>query len=107
MSTLEEFQAVLEKAKKDRPVFVMFSGSFCPPCKVIKPYFIKASKQVTEITFVIVDIVDGAEIAEEYDIRSIPAILVFIGSKIVSRMSGANKDELKKLIAKYTLQESN
>ena len=58
---------------KDNMTVVVFSAGFCKPCKEIYPYIEKKAEIHTNITFVKVDIVEGSEISEKYDIKQLPS----------------------------------
>lgn len=100
MTSVEDFHTMLKDAG-DKPVFVMFTASWCPPCKMIKPTFIKASKEVKSCQFVIVDIKEGADIAQECDVKAMPTFKVFVNQKESESLIGASESVLKRLISKY------
>ena len=99
-TTLDDFKKFL--GSTDKPVLVMFSSSWCSPCKQLKPIFIEASKSTTKAVFVGVDIEDGHEIASEYKVSRIPIIKVFSKGVEIDSMSGSNDTMFKKLVSKHT-----
>lgn len=64
-----------------------FTATWCPPCKKIAPVFEKMSKEFEGTTFVKIDIDDHRELAEEYNISSVPTFKAFVGSKLTSEVT--------------------
>jgi len=100
ITSLEEFQSLLRSTYK--PVFVIFTASFCGPCKTIKPHFLKAAENMSNAIFALVDAADVPDIAIEYTIHKIPIIKIFVNQAVKDEVSGPNVVEFKKLVSKYT-----
>ena len=78
---------------------MMFSAAWCGPCKATKPVFNALKEELKDVTMEVVDINEQEELAQEYDIRSIPTFVLLNGEDEVARMSGgASADELKAFI---------
>lgn len=78
-----------------------FHAQWCGPCKVIGPKFVELSKEVTDVVFLKVDVDESEDIAEEYDISSMPTF-VFIKNKTkIDQLVGANYEALKELVTKH------
>merc|ERR1712157_511029 len=61
-------------------VFVDFTASWCPPCKMIKPIYEELAeehKDKPKAKFVKIDVDDNDAVAAEYKIRSMPTFKVF------------------------------
>lgn len=62
-----------------------FTGEHCPACKVVKPI---VEKHLDKIT--IMDITDHMDLAKQYNIMSIPTLLIFKNDKIDSSITGTS-----------------
>ena len=85
---------------KDNMTVVVFSAGFCKPCKEIYPYIEKIAETHTNITFVKVDIEEGSEISEKYEIQTIPHFKFFKENEEIVTFSGANKQNITEAINK-------
>ncbi len=86
--TSSEFEE--QVLKSDVPVLIDFWAEWCGPCKAIGPSVEEVAQDFAGRAKVYkVDVDSEQEIAAQYGIMSIPALLVFKGGKVVDQMVGA------------------
>ncbi|PRY42999.1 thioredoxin [Spirosoma oryzae] len=75
--------------KGDKPVLVDFYADWCGPCKQQAPILKQLTDRAGDKVRVVKINVDKAQkAANQYQIRSIPTMIMFKGGKIVWRQSG-------------------
>lgn len=95
VSSKAEFEAAL---KHDGLVVVDFFATWCGPCKMIAPLLDKFSAEYTAAKFIKVDVDELGDVAQEYEISSMPTVLFFKEGKVVQKVIGANPAALKQAL---------
>jgi len=87
-----------EVLKSDVPVLADFNAGWCGPCKAMKPMLDELAESAA-YKIVSIDIDEEDELAEEYDVSSIPCLVVFKGGEEVNRSVGLiPKDAIAALV---------
>ena len=96
--TDDTFQA--EVIKSDVPVLVDFWAPWCGPCRAMAPVLNRLAEEYEgKVKIVKMDIDSESEIAEGYQIQSIPTFLVFSDGQMREEITGAvPKADLEKAI---------
>ena len=97
--TNDNFQK--EVLESTLPVLVDFNATWCPPCQALHPILEEIADEGGDFKIVAVDIDDEGELAEKYNVRSIPCLILFDGGEEVDRKVGLQpKKRLLKMLGK-------
>ena len=84
--TSADFEEVVLKSEK--PVLVDFNATWCGPCRMLKPVLEQVAAERADVTVVGVDIAENDELAEEYEVFSIPCLVLFKDGAEANRSVG-------------------
>ena len=88
-----------EILKSENKVLVDFNADWCGPCKMMKPILEEIVNNNKEVKIASVNIDDEDELAEKYNVFSIPCLVLFEKGKEIKRNVGLiSKDEIEKFI---------
>jgi len=87
----------------DKPVLVDFYAEWCGPCKMQAPILKEVASVIKEKARILkVDVDKSPAVAEQYQIRGVPTLILFKKGQPVWRQSGvANRQQLIQLIDQY------
>lgn len=89
-----------EVLKSEKPVLVDFWATWCPPCRLLGPVIAEiAEEQITSLKVGKVDVDEQKELASQFNIMSIPTMILFKDGKVVKEIVGYKpKEEILELI---------
>lgn len=87
------FDTIINDSK---PVIVDFHALWCGPCKTQSPILKEVAAELGEKVRVIkIDVDQNSDISRQFNIQSVPTIIVFKSGKVVWRQSGVvSKNQL-------------
>ena len=96
VTTASHDQLIKESTK---PIVLDFWAAWCGPCKRMDPIFAEASVERPDVVFGKVNVDEEPKLAQKYDIRAIPTLLVIVDGKVVKTSVGLlNKAALLQLL---------
>lgn len=78
-----------------------FTAAWCGPCRFISPLYTNLAAKYPKIVFLKVDIDEARDLAERWNISSVPTIFFIRNGKEVDKLVGADKGALERKIAQY------
>jgi len=87
----------------DQPVLVDFFAQWCPPCKMLSPIIDELAEEFKDkVKIGKVDVDQNKKYAGQYNVQSIPTLILFKGGEAVETIMGLQqKDKLTELLNKY------
>ncbi len=91
ISTLTQSNFAEQIATADKPVVVDFWAEWCGPCKMLAPILDEvAGENADKITVAKVNVDENPDLARQFDIMSIPTLIVFKDGQPAHRFQGAS-----------------
>lgn len=85
--TKENFES--EVLKSEKPVLVDFFATWCGPCRMVGPIVDEIAEENEHIVVGKVDVDAQLELASQFQVYSIPTLVVFKDGKVVTQATGA------------------
>lgn len=87
----------------EKPVLVDFFADWCGPCKMLAPILQDAKADLGDgVKIVKIDVDKNQPLAEKYQVRGVPTMILFKNGKQLWRQSGViQKQELVQLIKSH------
>lgn len=84
-----------EVLQSETPVLVDFWAPWCGPCKMMGPVIDEVAKELDgKVKVGKVNVDEFGELAQQYNILSIPTFIVFKGGQVAEQFSGAMPKEV-------------
>ena len=98
---MEKFDDII---KSDKPVLVDFFATWCGPCQMMHPILDELHGLIGDKARILkVDIDKNQELAQEYQVRSVPTLMLFKKGKVEGRTSGVTQvDTLEQVINEFS-----
>jgi thioredoxin 1 len=85
--TDNNFQA--EVLESDQPVLVDFWAPWCGPCRIIAPSLEELNDEIDNLRVVKLNVDDNQQTAAQYNVMSIPTLIVFKNGEPAKTIIGA------------------
>jgi putative thioredoxin len=88
--TTASFNNEVVNASADKPVLVDFWAPWCGPCRALGPVLEQVADEAEgQVKIVKVNTDENQDLAQQFQIRSIPAVMLFRGGRVVDGFVGA------------------
>ena len=95
MSVLTLTQNNFEEIKSsEKTVLIDFYADWCGPCRMVSPIVDKIASEHPEYLVCKVNVDDEPELANEFEVSSIPTLIVMRDGEIVNQSIGAKPEPL-------------
>lgn len=79
-------------------VILKFTATWCGPCKRVAPEIDKFVDLYPDIQFYAVDIDEAEELANQFNVRSVPTFIALRDGQELQRVSGTDLTKIKTLL---------
>lgn len=95
--TKDNFEEEVIKSKI--PVVIDFNADWCGPCKMLRPLLDQIASENDKVKIVSINIDDNDELADEYQVSSIPCLVLIKEGKEIKRNVGLiSSDDIESFI---------
>lgn len=97
LRSLSDANFNIEVRETVEPIIIMFTSSWCQPCKRFKPIVEQMAEQMSgDIRFAEMDIEHSEQTVSHLNIRTVPSLALFVDGMVREVHSGTmNKNELR------------
>lgn len=92
-----------EIINSEKPVLIDFFADWCGPCKTLAPILKDVKQELgDEVKIVKIDVDKNQPLAEKYQVRGVPTLILFKQGKQVWRQSGVlQKSDLLQIVRSH------
>ena len=114
LTDTKTFKDFINNKKTANQLYVIdFHAKWCKPCKKVSPLYDKLCNECSNVVYFKCDVDEADELAEVFEVRSVPTFIFAYNRTILEKMEGANitniQNKINELInasdRKYTLLE--
>lgn len=84
----DTFKSVVSST--NRLIVIDFGASWCGPCKNIAPQYHQLAEEMQNVVFCKVDIDDFEELAQKFQVKSVPTFVFIKDTQLLETIQGAN-----------------
>ncbi|KAL8124470.1 thioredoxin H2 [Apium graveolens] len=89
-------------AKQSPKLMVIdFSAKWCGPCKMMEPALRAMADKYPNVDFIKIDVDELSDVAQEFEVKAMPTLVLMKQGKEVERIVGAKTAELETKITKH------
>ena len=77
----------------EKPVLLDFYADWCGPCRMVSPIVDQIAEEHPEYVVGKINVDDDPELAQKFDVMSIPTLVVMKNGEVVNQSTGARPKE--------------
>lgn len=89
LESIDQWNSISQNSNA-KSIVIMMTGSFCQPCKLIKPKIKKLSEEFTNVLFIIVDVDQFQQITDYFSVTSMPTFIVIKDNQVIKTVVGSD-----------------
>jgi thioredoxin 1 len=99
--TIKHSNFQTEVLQETKPVLIDFYANWCMPCKMLSPVIEKIAKGMPDVKVCKVNIDEEPELAQQFQVMSIPTLVVMKDGKMVGKSIGVRtKNDIINMLKK-------
>ena len=102
---IDSEQAVGEILKNGKLTLLYFTADWCGPCQQIKPVVAQIHEKAPNLNVYLIDVDKAQELAQKFEIKSMPTFFLFHQTDLLLRFSGADAEKLGMIVQVSTRLE--
>ena len=96
---IKENEFIKEVSESNKKVLVDFYANWCGPCRMLRPILEEIANEFNDTKIVSIDVDEAENLAREYEVISIPCLVLFQDGKEINRSVGLkSKEEIENMI---------
>lgn len=82
----EKFEEI---KNSEKPILLDFFATWCGPCRMVGPFIEEIAEENPQYIIAKIDVDENPDLAAEFDVSSIPTLVVMKNGQVVKREMGA------------------
>ncbi|XP_030511320.2 thioredoxin H2-like [Rhodamnia argentea] len=81
---------------------IYFTATWCGPCRWMEPTIDELAAAFADVDFIKIDVDELMNVSRQFGVQAMPTFLLMKNGKVVDKVVGAKKDELRNKIEQHS-----